>query len=244
MTNIIIDLVIIATLALTAYLGYRKGFILTLCSFLAIFIALFGAVYLSNLLCEPVGRLIQPALESSIVQIFTKEAEQHNLPTSAISIDPAASGPGQEDMEPTINFNDALAVLKEVSFFSAFVESLQDTINTTVSQTLHGAARTIANHLAREIARVLLFAVCFLLVIILWTLISHILDLAFRLPVLSTINAAGGLALGLVKGVFIVWVLAWLISSVIPSEFTDTTILYRFFSKTNIFSWVLSFFTS
>ena len=45
-----------------------------------------------------------------------------------------------------------------------------------------------------------LFLICFVLVLAGWTLLSRVLDLAFPLPVLSTLNHWSGAAVGLVKG--------------------------------------------
>ena len=42
--------------------------------------------------------------------------------------------------------------------------------------------------------------VSFALVLLLWLLLSRVLDLACKLPVLSTLNHWSGAALGLVKG--------------------------------------------
>ena len=44
MTYLILDLVIAALLAMAAWRGYRRGFVLTLCGFLAIFVAYVGAM--------------------------------------------------------------------------------------------------------------------------------------------------------------------------------------------------------
>ena len=45
--------------------GYRRGFVLTLCSLLAVFVAFIGATVISSQLARPMSRLIQPALERS-----------------------------------------------------------------------------------------------------------------------------------------------------------------------------------
>lgn len=43
MSFVIFDVVILILLLLTAWKGYRRGFVLTLCSLLAVFVAFIGA---------------------------------------------------------------------------------------------------------------------------------------------------------------------------------------------------------
>ena len=56
MSWLIFDAVLGIVLVLAAVQGYRKGFVLTLCGFLAVFVAFFGASVLSNALAGPVER--------------------------------------------------------------------------------------------------------------------------------------------------------------------------------------------
>lgn len=49
MSNVL-DIIIIAVVAVAAWRGYRKGLVMTLCGFLAVFVALAGATVVSNAL--------------------------------------------------------------------------------------------------------------------------------------------------------------------------------------------------
>lgn len=60
MSFVIFDVVILILLLLTAWKGYRRGFVLTLCSLLAVFVAFIGATVISSQLARPMSRLIQP----------------------------------------------------------------------------------------------------------------------------------------------------------------------------------------
>ena len=55
MSDLIYDLIIAAVLVIFMLMGRRKGFILTLCGLLAVFVAFVGAAFLSDLMCEPVN---------------------------------------------------------------------------------------------------------------------------------------------------------------------------------------------
>ena len=73
MSFVIFDVVILILLLLTAWKGYRRGFVLTLCSLLAVFVAFIGATVISSQLARPMSRLIQPALERSITQVLEEQ---------------------------------------------------------------------------------------------------------------------------------------------------------------------------
>ena len=58
---------------------------------------------------------------------------------------------------------------------------------------------------------------------------GHLLDLAFKLPVLSAINWIGGLVLGLVKAVLMIVVLVWIgqLAGLVPNP-PETPVLSMF----------------
>lgn len=55
MSFVIFDVVILILLLLTAWKGYRRGFVLTLCSLLAVFVAFIGATVISSQLARPMS---------------------------------------------------------------------------------------------------------------------------------------------------------------------------------------------
>ena len=76
----------------------------------------------------------------------------------------------------------------------------------------------------------LITVLSFVLILILWCILSHALDLAFRLPVLSGLNHWSGALLGLVKGAVVVYAAAWLLKdSLLPPDLAEQTRLVRFF---------------
>ena len=101
------------------------------------------------------------------------------------------------------------------------------------------AAQALAHFVAVQIARIVIFAVAFFAVLIAWFFLSHALDLVAKLPVLSTVNAWGGGAVGLVKGALIVFIAVWLFrDSYIPPEAVEGSFLLKFFATVS----PLSFF--
>lgn len=221
MRTYIFDIIIVLILAFFAWRGGKKGLILTLFGLAGLFVAFFGARFLSNTLQEPVADLIQPSIYRSI---------QGLEPGSSDSTAPEDSETAQDSDQLTVE--DLLGVLQESDLFSGLTKFLdKDNIRQTVGRT---AAQAIADSLAALAAKVGLFALSFLLILLVWFLISRALDLAFHLPVLSTLNVAGGIIVGLVKAILLVIVLVWLaqLAGWIPAE--PTTPLVSLFTPKSI----------
>lgn len=88
----------------------------------------------------------------------------------------------------------------------------------------------MSSYAAIHIARVLIFIVAFIVLMVVWFFFSHALDLAFRLPVLSSLNSWGGGAAGFLKGVLLLFIAAWLLrESVIPPKVIEESILLKIF---------------
>lgn len=60
--SLLLDIVFVLLLVLSLVQGFRRGFILTLCSLLAVFIALAGGWYLATHFAEPVQEALEPLI--------------------------------------------------------------------------------------------------------------------------------------------------------------------------------------
>lgn len=195
------DIIIVLILAFFAWRGAKKGLILTLCSLVGIFIAFFGARWTSAKFYEPVADIIEPPIYQAILGVTEENTEQ-----AAFSIGNTALA------NATYTLDELLELLEESELFIGFSEFLEEAAekNAIPDQADGSAARALAAYLAPLIAKAALFSIAFLLILLIWFLLGHILDLAFKLPVLSTLNWLGGLLLGLLKAVLLVMVLIWI----------------------------------
>ena len=134
-------------------------------------------------------------------------------------------------------------VIREIStsinefFGQSQLKSLDD-----VKRKMVNAVRALAEYVAVQLTRTVLFLLCFVLILAGWFVLSHALDLAFKLPVLSTLNQWSGAAVGLVKGGVLLFIACWLFRGLIPQEAVDQSILLRFFCTTNPFLLIASIF--
>jgi uncharacterized membrane protein required for colicin V production len=224
MSYLIVDVVLVALLLLAVWRGYRRGFVLTLCGFLAVFVAIAGASYLSNLLAQPVSRVIQPAIEQHVQQLFDEKLGQTDL------------GEDLTQTQLAIPFEQALELLQQSQLYQGFVSAFKQAVDAGVAQTTGSVVRSFSEYLALQIARVALYILCFILILIVWFLLSHALNLAFKLPVLSTLNRWSGAALAIGQWGVILFVAAWLCKGFLDPAQVESTYVLNFFVNTDPFS--------
>lgn len=231
MNYLFLDLIVAAVLLLCLFQGYRRGFVLTLCGFLAVFVALFGASFVSSTLAEPISQMIRPGLEESLSQKFQQSVENYDFDQ------PTGTDKAGISESFTEELDNLLGTLQDSPLYQSFRQALEHAIKDGVLSIAGDAAHSMAEYIALQIAKVVLFVLSFVLILILWRLLSHALNLACRLPVLSALNHWSGAIVGLLKGVVLLYIAAWLLkNSLLPPEVTDQTVLLRFFSSTNPFT--------
>lgn len=215
------DLAAAAILLLFALWGSRKGLVLTLCSLLAVFVALIGAAFLSDALAEPVAKAVEPMVAARIQESLTEAIQS----TEFVSAD---GGVAQSPEE--VALAGVIQHLKETELFQGFADAFQNAVDNGVAEVTANAAQSLAHFVAVQIARMVLFAVAFFAILIAWFFLSHALDLVAKLPVLNTLNRWGGAAAGLVKGALVLFILCWLLrDSCIPREAVEHSILLKLF---------------
>lgn len=226
MTYLVYDAVIILALLFFLWQGHKKGFVLTLCGFLAIFVAFIGASLVSNTLAEPVSQTLQPAIEQQLQIIFLEQLPE---------VTSSPSGSQDSPLPVELPLQKALDVLKDSTLYKGFANAFQQAVDSGMVAATTNAARIIANYIAIQIAQLVLFLISFVLILILWFFLSHALDLAFRLPVLSTLNRWSGALLGLLKGALLVFIACWLLKdNYISQETLENSYLLPYFCNPSL----------
>ena len=226
----VFDLIILAVLAFFAWRGAKKGLILSLCSLAGIFLAFFGARFVSGEFYLPVSNIIEPGIYQTVLGA---EPDSGDPETSS----PPAYGPGEEEepAQPAYTLEELLGSIREAGLFAGLAQFVDQAVDADQIQASaqRTAAQALADYLSKLIAKAGLFALTFVVILLVWFLVGHLLDLAFHLPILSAVNLAGGLVLGLVKAALIVVVLVWLgqLFGLIPLE-PDTPVLSLFTPRT------------
>lgn len=240
---LLLDLAVLAILALCAWRGASKGLVLTLCSLLAVIVAFVGANLISNQFSEPVSEFIQPYVSGYVETILENSLDQLGLdsvsdsapgatPSFQIPSDDAAELP----IDPQVTLNELLTALQDSKLFAGLIESVSQAVDAGSLAVTTSAVAAVAGYLSFQLARAGLFLLSFILILVLWWLVSHMLDLAFKLPVLRTFNKAGGMLLGLVKGALMLLVVCWAVRffDLIPADLAQQTHLLSFFMNFQI----------
>lgn len=221
MPAILIDVILVAVLLFFTLRGAKKGFVLTLCSLVAVLVAIIGANILADMLTPKVAEAIQPKLEQVITEQLNEAIGQMDF-FQMDSLPPTA-----ED----IPLSGVLEVLRENELYKQFLSGIEDALNEGAAATAASAASRVAAAVAAQLARGLIFIIGFLVVLLAWTLLSHALDLVAKLPVLNSLNSGLGGVIGLVKGVVIAYIAVWALYSLtgyVTQEMMEQTYLFRF----------------
>ena len=171
MSWLIFDAVLGIVLVLAAVQGYRKGFVLTLCGFLAVFVAFFGASVLSNALAGPVAEAIRPVVEERLEQAMQKSLEEQGWSDGeGEQPEDGSQTPAPEDQ---FSLEQVLELIQESKLFQSFSGALHSAVSQGLLEVTTSAAQAVAGYLAREVARMALFLICFALVLVGWTMLSR-----------------------------------------------------------------------
>lgn len=235
--TIFLDAAVLAVLIFCAWRGAARGFVLTLCGLLAAVVAFCGAFWISDHFAQPVSEMLQPYVQVHVETLLTDAAEQ-TKDAAQTAPSPGLSIPGVAPDEPEASFSleDVLEALGDSALFSGLLQSVSDAIDEGVLTVVTTAAAAVAAFLSYQLARSGLFLLSFVVILLVWWLLSHALDLAFRLPVLRTLNKTGGLLLGLVKGALILLVACWAVRvfDLVPAQTAAQTYLFRYFMNFHV----------
>lgn len=196
MNPILLDLVIAAVILLSALMGRKKGFVLSLCGLLALFVALIGAAVLTGMLAPHLTTLALPFVENYLTEL---------VQTHMSGLYAEAEGAVHATLDQL------LSLMEQSDTLSVLSAAVTEAVERGALEISGDALRSVARYLAEQLTRIVLFPIFFALIMLAWTALSHVLDLAFRLPGLNFLNRMGGLLLGLVRGLLLVFAAYWLL---------------------------------
>ncbi|MHB1153669.1 MAG: CvpA family protein [Eubacteriales bacterium] len=203
--GILIDIILIATVVLSIWSGVKRGFIRSLMNIIT---------FSAALLC---GWYFYPSLAviySSKYLLDKFTADIYNSINTIISS-------GIESIDLSRLFADKPDAFLDITRrYSVDINLLEEYFNTQVmkgSQDITADISTrIAAPVANGISEVLAFLTIFLGVVILLKIVTLILDLIFKLPVLNAFNRVAGFVLGSVCGLAYAWILSIVIAASLP----------------------------
>lgn len=200
------DLIIAAVLVLAVWLGARRGLLKTMAGLAVVLLALWGASLAADHLTDPVAAWLEPILTQGIEE--------------KLSVSDTA---------------DAGQMLEAFRFRGDSLERMLELVQQRVQETGQSILKAVAASVSHAIAGTAVYLAAFLLLLILLRLLVRPLDrLAHKLPVVRTVNALGGGALGLMCSVLLLFVAVWVMQRfglLLTPELVDSSILLKFFAS-------------
>lgn len=232
--GLIVDLIFALVLVLGVVLGAKRGLFRSFMALAAVLVALIGASLLTDALTGPVTQALMPRAEKSVQEWFDAAGRSPELEGA----EPQDEQPGESadtaSPEPE-NADDAspLAVtglLKNLLHFD-----LDGAVRRSLRSAAQEAALTAVRTLLGSVVRTVVFLLCFLVLSLLLRLVIAVVDKALALPVLNTLNTAGGALFGLVESallLFLVCDLAPKLGFKIFTAYEGTYLLSFFMNQT------------
>lgn len=202
-----IDLVIAAVLLLCAVMGWRRGLFRSLAELAAMLLALVLSAQIANAAAPVVvDRFLRPATHAAIAQRVDEMAAEGRLTASPLE--------GLEEAVEAIPngfIRSQAQGLLEGLDLPAREEALGEAARETLVGLGNQVADTVLDTVAYRLLHSLVCTVSFLVLTMLLRLAVRALGLVMKLPVLRQLNEAGGLLVGVGKGVLLVCLGVWVL---------------------------------
>ena len=219
--SILIDIVLLAILVVSIWHGYRRGVIITLAAVLALIISLSVADLVSRRYSGEFTSVLDPFF-SGIVDRGVNEAREE------LGDDAAPFELCRVSLEGMgLTRSEARTIARQAA------EQVEE------GSGLHVYKTVLVDRLCVVAAYALAMLVVFILAMVFFTVVENLINLEIKLPGLEMINGMLGLAFGLIKGLIIVFLIAWVArfsGLILKEEIINKTLLLRLFMNVNPFA--------
>lgn len=183
-----VDIILLLIFVVCVLSGYRKGLILSLCTLLMLALSCLGAAAVQQALTPKVSEWMEPKVTSYLVDVIQDGVED--------STENALEQTGEVGLTiggKQVTLNDLAGIL------SGFGLDVQESAQTVAEPVVQSIAKSISQSVVSSLAGLVIFLVAFLLIYLLLRAVSLIVNLVDRLPVVHTLNHAGGALIGAVS---------------------------------------------
>ena len=217
----VFDVILFLIVALFAALGVRRGLVLTVCGLLSIVVALGGAKLAPDNLSPMVAEAITPRITATVEGRLEKN----------VSDSVKDAGETAKD-----SLSGILSIFGNSDTYEKASQQLQEAIQSGLKPSLESAAKSVAKDLAQPVAWWAVYGLSFCLILLVWELVSKLLDLVAKLPVLNLANRLMGGGVGLLKGALVVGLVCVLVLrfGLVTAAEAKESVFLQFFSN---FSW-------
>ena len=198
-TSLIVDLLIVAVLALNLYLGWSKGVVRSLLTLAGTILAFLVASQVADIASDLiVEHIIRPATHTVL--------EQHIVEWDAESL---AAAPLEAILQAIDAIENDLVREKARELLSSVNLPTGEMAQETALRISGEVVDTVLRGVVRDILSVIICILCFTVLSLALRPLVWIIEQAFELPLLHQINQLGGLLSGAVRGVLLVLIAVW-----------------------------------
>lgn len=189
----IIDIIIIAVIALCTFLGYKKGLIKLAVGILGFFLAIIIALVLYT----PISNFI---INNTSVKDNIKNAISDTVKSYVIKEENAEGEEKQQESKVMVTYIDGI-VAKQKEMIVTGEKELID---------------TVSDNVAVNIIRIGVALAVFIISKLILIFINVFADLIGKLPIIKQFNKVGGTIYGIIQGILIVYIVFAIISLIAP----------------------------
>ena len=217
--GIILDIVIIAIIALSIFLGYRKGLVkiaVKLCAFLI-------AIIVSIVFYKPVSNIIinntqlDEKIESAIIENGSIKIEE----------DEETQTYAQEQEEEQTK--------------ESFLENVQGYVDETITETQNELVRKAAKEISGRLINIIIIVGLFIITRLILILLVLISDVITNIPIIKQFNKLGGILYGIIRGLLLIYAILAIVFLVVSIsgnsnilQTIESSVLTEFMYESNI----------
>ncbi len=231
--NLLLDLIVVAIIALTVYFAAKNGFVKTAVSAVSFILA----IIVTAMFVSPLAEFLKETSVAETVETATEDAITDALVNTSLGVQGLLDGKSEK-------FNKLVAVA------GMDLDDLADWYNSKTANSKKGEA-ALAARIAEPITDITATACAVLILFIgaqiVLIIVARVLNVVAKLPVLRTANKGLGIALGVVLALlrvclfcFVMNLLienaAFLDSGFLENFDAESTLLFKFFSAIDIFA--------
>ena len=189
----IIDIIIIAVIALCTFLGYKKGLIKLAVGILGFFLAIIIAL----ILYTPISNFI---INNTNIKDNIKNAISDTVKSYVIKEENAEGEEKQQESKVMVTYIDGIVAMQKEMIVTGEKELID----------------TVSDNVAVNIIRIGVALAVFIISKLILIFINVFADLIGNLPIIKQFNKAGGTIYGVIQGILIVYIVFAIISLIAP----------------------------
>lgn len=206
-----------------AYYGYKKGIVRIVFSIGSLIIAIALASILTPYINQYLryNTTLYTNIEEKCIELLSKSDEQGNDPQndegSSLDDESVTTEDGQAQQ------TEVQSILDEQQLPTSLKDSIEK-MSLSVEEQAHSAQTAVAGSIADMALSAICFVATLLIIRIVLMILSRVLNIITKLPIIHGLNQFAGLVFGLAEGLLIVWIFFIFLTCILQTEFGQSCV--------------------